>query len=108
MAIERETRGISARRRLISAAIVVAIPIVLWNVVPPEGLSAAGWRIAILLAAAAVGLLLRPIPALPGARRLAAPEPATALVPPATAFGVFAAAALLLLLGAHTLIAAQA
>jgi len=58
MTIERETRGVSMLRRLISAAIVAAIPLVLWNVAPPEGLSATGWRIAILLAAAAVAWLL--------------------------------------------------
>src|SRR3989442_6529174 len=50
MTIERDTPGVSVRRRVISAAIVVTIPIVLWNVVPPECLSAAGWRIAIRLA----------------------------------------------------------
>src|SRR5439155_1055308 len=72
MTIERETRGVSMRRRLISAAIVAAIPLVLWNVAPPEGLSATGWRIAILLAAAAVAWLLEPIPDFAVAMLLAA------------------------------------
>src|SRR5437867_4390341 len=108
MTIERETRGVSMRRRLISAAIVAAIPLVLWNVAPPEGLSATGWRIAILLAAAAVAWLLEPIPDFAVAMLLAATWTATALVPLATAFGGFATSSWLLSLGALTLAAAMA
>src|SRR3989442_9241315 len=108
MTIERDTRGVSVRRRFISAAIVVAIPIVLGKVAPPEGMSMAGWRIAILLAAAGVAWLLEPIPDFAVALLLAATWTATALVPLATAFGGFATSSWLLSLGALTLAAALA
>ncbi|HEV8468977.1 MAG TPA: SLC13 family permease [Candidatus Limnocylindria bacterium] len=108
MTIERETRSVSMRRRLISAAIVVAIPIILWNIGPPEGMSTVGWHIATLLLAGAVAWLLEPIPDFAVAMLLAATWTATGLVPLATAFGGFATSSWLLSLGALTLAAAMA
>ncbi|TMG31518.1 MAG: cyclic nucleotide-binding domain-containing protein, partial [Chloroflexi bacterium] len=61
MTLEREPPRVSWRRRLLTTAICVAIPIALWEIAPPEGMSATGWRVALLLAAATAGWLLEPI-----------------------------------------------
>jgi divalent anion:Na+ symporter, DASS family len=108
MTVDREPREVPARRRILSAALALALPLVFWNAAPPEDLSAAAFRVAILGAAAAVAWLLEPIPDFAVAALLAGAWSATGLVPLATAFGGFATSSWVLSLGALTLAAAMA
>src|SRR2546428_683028 len=108
MTLEREPPRVSWRRRLLTTAICVAIPIALWDVAPPEGMSATGWRVALLLAAATAGWLLEPIADFAVALLLAAAWAATGLVPLATAFGGFATSSWLVSLGGLAVAGAMA
>ena len=108
MTLEREPPRVSWRRRLLTTAICVAIPIALWEIAPPEGMSATGWRVALLLAAATAGWLLEPIADFAVALLLAAAWAATGLVPLATAFGGFATSSWLVSLGGLAVAGAMA
>lgn len=51
-----------ARWRIALTLAALTLPLVLWNVAPPEGLDARAWRVLVLLLAAAVGWLAEAVP----------------------------------------------
>jgi len=108
MTLEREPRPVSLRRRLLLTAICVAIPLGLWNVPAPQGMSEAGWRVALLLGGATAGWLLEPIADFAVALLLAAAWAATGLVPLGIAFGGFATSSWLVSLGGLAVAGAMA
>jgi anion transporter len=108
MTLDREARQMTWRRRIVSTAVVVAIPLVLWGASPPDGMSLTAWRVAILLVAATAGWLLEPIPDFAVALLLAAAWAATGLVPLGTAFGGFATSSWLVSLGGLAVAGAMA
>ena len=105
----REDRPASRRRTQILGAIAaIAIPAARWNVTPPSGLEPAGWRVVLLLLAAAVAWLAEPVPDFAVALGLAAAWGATGLVSLSVAFSGFPSSSWLLALGALALAAAMA
>jgi DASS family divalent anion:Na+ symporter len=50
------------RRRLAGGILAVAVPLALWSLPPPSGLSSVGWHVTVLLLGAALAWLLEPVP----------------------------------------------
>lgn len=92
--------------RVVGGAIALGIPLALWWMPPLSGLSPQGWRVSVIILAAAVAWLFEPVPdfvialAIPTAWGLAG------LVSPAVAFAGFTSSSWLLALGALGLAAA--
>ncbi|MDQ6858277.1 MAG: SLC13 family permease [Chloroflexota bacterium] len=105
----REERPTGRRRTRIAGAIAaIALPALLWNVSPPAGLEAAGWRVVLALLGAAIAWLAEPVPDFAVALALAAAWGATGLVTLSVAFSGFASSSWLLALGALALAAGMA
>ena len=96
------------RTQILGAIATIAIPAALWNLTPPSGLEPAGWRVVLLLLAAAIAWLAEPVPDFAVALGLAAAWGATGLVSLSVAFSGFPSSSWLLALGALALAAAMA
>lgn len=83
----------SGRSRIIGAAISIGVPAALWLLPAPQGLSNAGWHIALVMVGGAIAWLLEPVPDFAVALGMAAAWMATGLAPPALAFAGFASSA---------------
>jgi divalent anion:Na+ symporter, DASS family len=95
----------SMRRTLLTLAISVAIPLLLWWTPAPEGLTIAGWRVILILLGAAVAWLLEPLPDFVVTLLMAAAWGATGLASPSSIFAGFTSPSWVLALGALTLAA---
>jgi di/tricarboxylate transporter len=93
------------RRTLLTLAIPVAIPLLLWWTPAPEGLSPAGWRVILIVLGAAVAWLLEPLPDFVVTLLMAAAWGATGLASLSSIFAGFTSPSWVLALGALTLAA---
>ena len=91
MAAPRPRR--SGLSRIMSLAISIGIPAVMWFLPAPQGLSNAGWHIALVMFGGAIAWLLEPVPDFAVALGMAAAWMATGLAPPALAFAGFTSSA---------------
>ena len=94
--------------RIAALAIVLGVPLVLWGLPPPAGLSPQGWRVGLILLGAALGWLSEPLPDFVIALAMATAWGLAGLVPPARAFAGFTSSSYLVALGALGLAAAMA
>jgi DASS family divalent anion:Na+ symporter len=76
-------------RRLTGGILAVAVPLVLWWLPPPTGLSPGGWHVTVLLLGAALAWLLEPVPDFLVALLLVAAWGITAGIPLALSFSGF-------------------
>jgi di/tricarboxylate transporter len=91
MAAPRPRR--SGLSRVMSLAISIGIPAVMWFLPAPQGLSNAGWHIALVMFGGAIAWLLEPVPDFAVALGMAASWMATGLAPPALVFAGFTSSA---------------
>jgi di/tricarboxylate transporter len=106
MAAPRPRR--SGLSRTVSLAIAIGIPAALWFMPAPQGLSNAGWHIALVMLGGALAWLLEPVPDFAVALAMAAAWMATSLAPPALAFAGFTSSAWVTAVAALGLSAAMA
>jgi di/tricarboxylate transporter len=88
-------------------AIALGVPLALWWIPPPAGLTVQGWRVIVIILGAAIGWLLEPLPDFIVTLLMAAAWGITGLAPLASIFGGFATSAWLLGLSALTVAAAM-
>jgi DASS family divalent anion:Na+ symporter len=93
--------------RLAGAALAVAVPVALWAVPPPNGLSPAGWHVCVLLLGAAIAWLFEPVPDFVVALLLVAAWGIAGLAPLALSFSGFASSNWLVALAALALAVAM-
>jgi divalent anion:Na+ symporter, DASS family len=105
-AAPRETRPLVWR--VVSAAAPLALPLALWPVHPPGGLSTQGWHVSVIVLGAALGWLLQPAPDFVIALAMAAAWGLAGLVPVSSAFAGFSSPTWVLAFGAVGLAAAMA
>ncbi len=98
----------STRERILGGAIAVGVPLVLWNLAPPSGLSQQGWHVILVLVGASVGWLFEPVPDFVVALLMTAAWGIAGLAPLSLAFAGFASSSWVLALGALALAAAMA
>ena len=94
-------------RRLLGAIAAIALPLVLWNVAPPDGLGVEGWRVLLVLLGASVAWLAEPVPDFAVAVGLATAWGVLGQAPLDRVFGGFATATWAIALGALALAAAM-
>jgi DASS family divalent anion:Na+ symporter len=111
---ERRPSAQGAARRACSPAwrttgIVVAlgVPLVLWPLPPPVGLSPQGWHVSLILLGAALGWLFEPVPDFVVALLMAAAWGIAELAPSALILAGFASSAWLVSVGAFALAVAM-
>ena len=97
----------AVRSRVVGALAAVAVPLALWWLPPPGGLTAEGWHIFAILVGAGVAWLLEPIPDFAVALAMAAAWGALGLASVAQVFSGFASSSWVLALGALALAAAM-
>jgi anion transporter len=95
------------RSRVIGAVAAVAVPLALWWIGPPDGLSVQGWHIFLVLVGAGIAWLLEPIPDFAVALAMAGAWGILGLATVAQAFSGFASSSWVLALGALALAAAM-
>jgi anion transporter len=95
------------RSRVIGALAAFAVPLALWLVAPPSGLSVEGWHIFLVLVGAGIAWLLEPIPDFAVALAMAGAWGVLGLATVAQAFSGFASSSWVLALGALALAAAM-
>jgi len=105
--LELPPRARPVAMRLAGAALAVGVPLVLWPLPPPTGLSTNGWHVSLILVGAALGWLLEPVPDFLIALVMAAAWGVSGLVPLSLAFGGFASSSWLVALGAFGLAVAM-
>jgi di/tricarboxylate transporter len=99
--------GESIRGALVTFAVAAAIPLLLWWMPPPAGLSVQGWHVILIVLGAAVGWLLEPVPDFVTTLLMAAAWGATGLASLPSIFAGFVSSSWILGLGALTLAAAM-
>jgi di/tricarboxylate transporter len=104
---ERPRPGRSTRRTVSALAISVAVPLLLWGMPPPEGLSLEGWRVVVIVLGVAVAWLLEPLPDFIVTLLMAAAWGIAGLAPLPSIFAGFTSPSWVLGLGALTLAAAM-
>jgi anion transporter len=97
----------AVRSRVIGVLAAVAVPLALWWLPPPGGLSVEGWHISVILVGAVVAWLLEPIPDFAVALAMAAAWGLLGLASVAQVFSGFASSSWVLALGALALAAAM-
>src|SRR5439155_10535686 len=90
MAPQARRSGLS---RVLSIAFAIGVPAALWLLPAPQGLTSAGWHIALVMLGGAIAWLLEPVPDFAVALAMAAAWLATGLAPPAITFGGFTTSA---------------
>jgi anion transporter len=100
-----QKRGV--RSRVIGALAAFAVPLALWWIAPPSGLSVQGWHIFLVLVGAGIAWLLEPIPDFAVALAMAGAWGVLGLASVAQAFSGFASSSWVLALGALALAAAM-
>ena len=83
----------SGLSRVLSIAFAIGVPAALWLLPAPQGLTSAGWHIALVMLGGAIAWLLEPVPDFAVALAMAAAWLATGLAPPAITFGGFTTSA---------------
>ncbi|MEP6695130.1 MAG: SLC13 family permease, partial [Chloroflexota bacterium] len=107
LVLEARARPRATRSRLIGALAAMAVPLALWWISPPTGLSANGWHMFVILIGAGIAWLLEPIPDFAVALAMAAAWGVLGLTTVAQAFSGFASSSWVLTLGALALAAAM-
>ena len=97
----------ATRSRVIGALAATAVPLVLWWIAPPGGLSVQGWHIFLVLVGAGIAWLLEPIPDFAVALAMAGAWGVLGLASVAQVFSGFASSSWVLALGALALAAAM-
>jgi anion transporter len=95
------------RSRILGALAAVVVPLVLWWMPPPDGLSIQGWHILLVLIGAGIAWLLEPIPDFAVALAMAGAWGILGLTSVSIAFSGFASSSWVLALGALALAAAM-
>jgi di/tricarboxylate transporter len=103
LTVEAEGRRSPGRRALLMLALSIALPLALWWVPAPAGLTVEGWRVILVLLGAAVAWLVEPLPDFVVTLILAAAWGAAGLAPLAVIFAGFASPSWILALGALAL-----
>lgn len=102
----------STRRTALSplsaTALCIAIPLALWWLPPPTGLTASGWHAALIVLGAAVGWLLSPLPDFVVAILMAVAWGVAGVASPSVILGGFADSSWVMVAGALGLAAAMA
>ncbi len=98
----------SPMSRVLSGALALALPLVLWPVAPPGGLSPQGWHVSLIVLGGTVAWLFQTVPDFVVALAVAALWGITGLAPISLAFSGFASPTWVLALGAVGLAAAMA
>jgi DASS family divalent anion:Na+ symporter len=93
--------------RLAGAILAVGVPVALWAVPPPDGLTRAGWHVGLLLIGAAIAWLFEPVPDFLVALLLVAAWGITGLAPLVLSFSGFASSNWLVALAALALAVAM-
>jgi len=99
--------GAFGRSRLVMLAICLAVPLLLWWMPAPEGLTARGWHVLSIVIGAALAWLLEPLPDFAVTLLMAGAWGAADLAPVPSILGGFASAAWVLALAALALAAAM-
>ncbi|HEV2281267.1 MAG TPA: SLC13 family permease [bacterium] len=94
--------------RIAAAAAPVLLPLALWLVPPPAGLTTRGWHVGLIVLGAALGWLLQPVPDFVIGLAMTTAWGLTGLVPITLAFAGFASPTWVLAFGAIGLAAAMA
>lgn len=94
--------------RIVGAAIAVGVPLVLWPLDPPHGLSPQGWHVGLVVLGAALAWLFEPLPDFVVALAMVTAWGLFGLVPLSLAFAGFASSTWLIALGALGLASAMA
>ena len=95
------------RSRVIGALAAIGVPLALWWIGPPDGLSVQGWHIFLVLVGAGIAWLFEPIPDFAVALAMAGAWGVLGLASVAQAFSGFASSSWVLALGALALAAAM-
>ncbi len=93
--------------RIVGAAIAVGVPLALWRLGPPSGLSPQGWHVSLIVLGAALGWFFEPVPDFVIALGMVSAWGIAGLVPPALAFAGFTSSSWLVALGVLGLAAAM-
>lgn len=96
-----------AWQRAAGAAAAIAVPLLLWPLAPPAGLSPAGWHAVVIVLGAAVGWFFEPVPDFVVALLMAAALGVAGLAPLSVAFAGFTTSSWWVALGAMGLAAAM-
>ncbi|HEV8229764.1 MAG TPA: SLC13 family permease [Candidatus Limnocylindria bacterium] len=107
LTLEARARPRRTRSRLVGALAAFAVPLALWWIAPPAGLSVPGWHILLVLLGAAVAWLTEPLPDFAVAIAMAAAWGILGLTSVGAAFSGFASSSWVLALGALALAAAM-
>jgi anion transporter len=107
LVLDARPRPRAARSRIIGAFAAVAVPLALWWIAPPDGLTVQGWHILLVLVGAGVAWLVEPVPDFAVALAMAGAWGMLGLTSVATAFSGFASSSWVLALGALALAAAM-
>jgi DASS family divalent anion:Na+ symporter len=94
--------------RIVSVALSIGVPALLWFLPAPAGLSESGWHIAAVMAGAAIAWLLEPLPDFAVALAMVVAWAITGLASPALAFSGFTSSAWITALAALGISAAMA
>jgi len=87
-------------RRIVGAALAVGVPIVLWPLARPHGLSEQGWHVLLVLLGAAIGWLLEPVPDFVVALAMVTAWGVLGLTPLSASFSGFTSSAWVVAVGA--------
>ncbi len=111
----RQARSLGAPRvapppswRIIGGALALALPLALWPLMPPSGLSPQGWHVSLIVFGGAVAWLFQTVPDFVVALAVATLWGVTGLAPISLAFAGFASPSWVLAFGAIGLAAAMA
>lgn len=107
LTLEEPPSGRPLRYRLVSAAIAMAVPLVLWGLPAPAALDERSWHVALVALGAAIAWLLEPLPDFAVALAMAGAWGIAGLAPLDVSFRGFATSTWLVALGALALAAAM-
>ena len=107
LVLEARPQRRALRSRVLGALAAVAVPLALWWVAPPQGLTVEGWHILLVLVGAGIAWLFEPVPDFAVALAMAGAWGILGLTSVATAFSGFASASWVLALGALALAGAM-
>jgi anion transporter len=93
--------------RIVGAALTVGVPLVLWPLPAPTGLTPEGWHVSLIVLGAALGWLLEPVPDFVTALLMAAAWGVAGLAPVPLILSGFASSSWLVALGAFGLAVAM-
>lgn len=108
LVLERPTVTRPLRWRIAGLALALGVPLALWLLDAPGGLSQDGWHVLLIVAGAALAWLFEPVPDYVVTLAMAAAWGIAGLVPISLAFGGFASSSWALAVGALALAAAMA